>query len=100
MLTVKTNPINLGDVKFGVKNTFVFNLKNTSNKTIIINKLLVGCTSCTKASTSLFILDPGTETNIDVEYTPGSTGRTSKYVYVTYDTDKELKLEFKANVLP
>lgn len=94
MLTQVTD---LGRIKFGKPYSFKYILKNNGNKELKITKLSVGCTSCTKASTTTDRLGPTEETTINVVFTPGTVGRNRKNINVAYD-DTSLKLEFIADV--
>ena len=85
-------------MKFGKPNGFSFIVKNDTITNLEINKLIVGCGSCTKASTSKVLLKPNEETTIDVVFTPGSTGPQKKHVTVNYDNNQALRLEFTAEV--
>lgn len=63
-----------------------------------ITKLVVGCGSCTKASTEKTIIQPDEETLVNVIFTPGRTGIQTKHISVRYNGDMILKLEFTADV--
>lgn len=102
MLTINTQKLELGNIKYGAPHSFTFNMKNTSTSEIRITKLSVGCTSCTVASTQDSILSPNQEGVIDVIYTPGSTGITPKNISVNYTEGGSvmpaINLKFIANV--
>jgi hypothetical protein len=78
-------------------------LINVSSKPTIdtepakIAKLSVGCGSCTKAIMKESIIPAGKSATLSVEFTPGTTGPTTKYVKVAYDKGI-IKLEFTADV--
>lgn len=103
MLT-SINPIkNLGTLEFGKTHKFTFPIKNESNKTLEIKKIVVGCTSCTNASLPYPILKSGESRNVDVEFTPGSTGLQNKSLSLFYffegeDKEENITLKFTASV--
>lgn len=86
----------LGALKFGRPHRFNFLVENKGERPVEF-KLQVGCTSCTKASTTSNIINPASQMPINVVFTPGSTGLQKKNLSVVYD-DSVLKLEFTANV--
>lgn len=98
MLTAIEPTKNLGKLKYGKPSGFNFQIKNQSGREIKINKIVVGCGSCTKASTTKEILQPGEDGIINVTFTPGSTGNQTKHISVRYDESQVLKLEFTAEV--
>jgi len=102
MLIANQQEIYLGDLKFGSPYSFKFIVKNASSQPIKINKLVVGCGSCTTAATTKSNLLPGETSNIDVTFTPGSTGAQSKNVSVDYSEGDAhmpaLILKFRAQV--
>jgi len=101
MLKVDEEEKYLGNLKFGEPHNFKYIITNSGNETIVITKIILGCNSCTKASIVKQMLGYGQDTILDVTYTPGSTGLTSKDVILQY-TDgiqpEQLKLKFKAQV--
>jgi hypothetical protein len=97
MLTVNQQKINLGDLKFGQPHSFAFELTNPTPSPITVNKLVLGCHSCTKAHIESNIIKPGESTKVQVIFTPGSTGIQSKHIDVFY-ADQSLSLKFTANV--
>lgn len=97
MLVAVDTVKNLGKVKKGTSYSFQFMLKNNGEGDIMIEKITVGCGSCTKASTSKIKLSPGDTSNIDVIFTPGSTGAQQKFVNVQWNKDNLLKLTFTAD---
>lgn len=96
MLVVNEPTKNLGRIKFGKAFPFTYSVKNTGTSPLEITKLVVGCTSCTKANTAKTKLAPGEESQIDVVFTPGSIGTQKKFVIVRWDNVNELKLSFTA----
>lgn len=88
----------LGSLKFGKPNTFTFLVKNDGTDQLEITKLVVGCGSCTTATTHKTKLEPQEEIPINVTFTPGRTGKQTKHVTVRYNADSTLKLEFTADV--
>lgn len=77
--------INLGDVKFGVPKTFKVPLSNTSNKPVVIKRLLPSCSACTVMKTEKSVIMPGETLDIEFVFTPGSTGVLRKQGTVYYD---------------
>lgn len=98
MLSTKESIKDLGNIKFGRPQTFTFTVKTDTE--CEITKLVVGCGSCTKASINKTKLKPEESADINVIFTPGSTGKQTKHVTVRYDADSVLKLEFTADVYP
>ena len=97
MLVAVDTVKDLGKVKKGKAYPFQFTLKNNSETTITIDRISVGCGSCTKASTSKVSIGPGDTSKIDVIFTPGSTGTQQKFVNVQWNRDNLLKLTFTAD---
>lgn len=98
-MLISTEPTkDLGSIKFGKPHKFLWKIKNDSPNQVEINKLLVGCSSCTTAQMSKTILDPEEESTILVTFTPGKPGNHKKHISVKYDNDAILKLEFTADV--
>jgi hypothetical protein len=97
MLKPNFEEIDLGELKFGEPKHFNFILTNTSETPIEINRLIMGCMSCTTARASKQIVLPKEDVSIDAVFTPGSTGIASKSIYVIWN-NRELKLKFKANI--
>lgn len=98
MLTLLSQQkMNLGSLKYGQPHSFFYEVKNNTDKNIVIHKLITGCNSCTKVIMNKAILNPGDKARIDVIFTPGSTGINIKSVDVSYD-DTILPLKFTANV--
>ncbi len=98
MITVNQQKIELGTLKFGVSHSFDYSLSNLTSEVITINKLTLGCNSCTKASVSKSTINPGETIQLNVTFTPGSTGNQLKAIDVKYDTNKHLDLKFTAKV--
>lgn len=96
MLSSKNLHKDLGKLRKGIPFKFKYYLENEGNSDVRINKITVGCGSCTKASTSKIELKPGEVSTIDVTFTPGSIGPQLKYIYVKWNEDKQLKLDFTA----
>lgn len=86
MLTTNQKELDLGHVKFGQPYNFKFTLKNSSKQEVHITKLVVGCQSCTTAYTNKPNVAPGETTDINVTFTPGSTGPNIKNISVNYTT--------------
>ena len=98
MLTTQEPTKNLGRLKYGKATGFLFNILNASQTDAEITKIVVGCGSCTKASTLKTKLGPNESTDINVVFTPGSTGAQKKHITVRYNADSVLTLEFTADV--
>ena len=96
MLVVNEPTKDLGRIRFGKPHNFTYHIKNTGTTWAEITKLVVGCTSCTKAHTTKTKLSPGEETIIDVIFTPGSIGPQKKFILVRWDNANEIKLSFTA----
>lgn len=75
------------------KVSHTFKIKNTSNRTVIINKILNGC-NCISTSFSPTPIAPDKTTEITVSYTPGNRkGAFRKTIYVILN-DGDLYLTF------
>ena len=98
------HPIHLGDnLVFGKKYTFNVPLKNVSDKVINVNKVYVGCTACTTASVKEKTVKPNESVDLEINFTPGSTGVQNKQVSVVYSTEDfktfpDLQIKFKGVV--
>jgi hypothetical protein len=92
-----TQVVDLGVLKFGRPSKFNLIVKNSGNNPITVNKVSVGCTSCTKAKLSRNTIGAGEEALVEVEFTPGTLGQQRKSVTLSYDGGS-LKMEFTANV--
>lgn len=88
---------NLGALKFGKPYNFNLIVKNTGDSPVTVNKISVGCTSCTKAKMAKNILGAGEEGIVEVEFTPGTLGTQRKSVTLSFDGDS-YRMEFIANV--
>lgn len=95
MLTVDFQSVDLGYIKFGNPTKFEYTITNNSDKDILINKIAVGCSSCTVAKVSNFRVKPNIPETISVNFTPGTLGKQKKHIDVLYE-DKTLRLEFNA----
>lgn len=98
MLTVNQTDIDLGQLRFGQPHKFKYIVTNNSTDSLIINKLVTGCSSCTKAYTSKTYLKTGESSDINVTFTPGTTGNQLKTLNVIYNNINELALKFRAHV--
>lgn len=90
--------LDLGKIKFGQPFKFNFTLTNTGKDSAIVTKLVTGCSSCTKASCRRTYVKPGSTTDIDVVFTPGSKGKQTKSVNVIYNHNENILLKFTAEV--
>lgn len=101
MLVANQQEINLGNVQLNKSHNFKFVLKNTSDKEIKINKIVVGCNSCTIASMNSNTVAPGQSADLNVVFTPNSTGLNSKSITVFHTVNGSpvnYSLKFKAQV--
>lgn len=90
MLNVNQHDINLGTLKFGVPHHFKYIITNNYNKKVIIDRLVLGCKSCTVATIEKNIIEPNESTNINVVFTPGSTGINTKKISIVYQTEDNI----------
>ena len=93
--------IDLGTIKANKKHNFVALIRNDSNFSITINRLKVGCPSCTEATVRKYNLQPKEDVLMNVSYKPFSTGLHEKMITVFYtenNIEKEHKLIFNATV--
>lgn len=98
MLKVNQAETNLGTLVFGKPHNFKYTLTNDSPESVVINKLVLGCSSCTKAYTSKTYLRSGESSDVNVTFTPGSKGKQLKTINVIYNNINELVLKFTAHV--
>lgn len=102
MLVADQQMKSLGKLVYGKPFDFTYTLTNDSTEVIVIQGLTVGCGSCTKAFTSQTSIAPLGNTIINVTFTPGSTGKQSKNINVSYRQGKKqreiLELRFTAEV--
>lgn len=86
----------IGNVKFGKPFSFTIPITNSGTNPLEITKVAVGCQSCTKASVLDKRLQPGSSTEVNVIFTPGSLGKQNKFINVEWDRKDTLKLTFIA----
>ena len=98
MLEPNQHVISLGDLKYGQPYSFKYSIKNTSENPINVNRVMVGCGSCTTANLQKSLISPGEEADIDVVFTPRSTGLQQKVITVQYDDNQSMMLKFTATV--
>lgn len=98
MLKVDEQEKSLGKLRFGKDHKFKYILTNEFSKSLMINKLITGCSSCTKAYTNKTYLKPGESSDIIVTFTPGSKGQQVKTINVVYNNIENLLLKFTADV--
>lgn len=87
----------LGKIKFGEPHSFTVELQNDTDKPIDIDRIAVGCSSCTKVHSDTWYVDIGEKIIIDVIFTPGALGIQTKKIYV-FHNDGEIEIKFKSNV--
>lgn len=98
-MLITTGPTTeLGAIKYGKAKKFTIPLKNESPRSIQIDKISVGCGSCTKATLNKNTLNPEEGILMDVVFTPGTTGQQTKTITIRYDNDQVLELQFTAEV--
>lgn len=102
MLVPNQYEINLGKLSLGQTYKFNYELTNTSaEEDLTVEKLILGCFSCTKAKINNPFIKPGAKATVDVEFTPGATGINLKQITVQYSTNKmkgNFPLKFRAIV--
>lgn len=97
MLISDKPTIDLGTIKFGQIYEFEYEITNTLGKDMIINKVQVSCSSCTKATMPRKIKGKQ-KAILKVTYTPGAVGNSNKWIDILYDGDQHLRITFKAVV--
>jgi hypothetical protein len=103
MLVANQPEMQLGTLQFGAPHSFKYVLTNNSDTANInIVKLVVGCGSCTTAKMDKNTLAPHESADVDVVFTPGSTGLQNKNISIAYNMSGNvmpaLILKFKATV--
>jgi hypothetical protein len=96
MLISNQQIIDLGSIQHNRAHSFNFELKNAGDNPISINRVNVGCGSCTTASATNNNLNPGETTLLNVVFTPASIGPQTKNVTVIWDEKYNLRLNFTA----
>ncbi len=100
-MKVNNSEIRLGPLKYGNTYKFSYVITNTYNSEVEL-KLIMGCKSCTSATIKKNPLPKGEETQIEVQFTPGSTGEQLKTITVVIMTGTvrrpDLVLKFKGMV--
>jgi hypothetical protein len=106
MLSATNNPRNLGNLKFGSDTTFHYTIKNEGSQAVEVPSLAIDCSPCTKASMNKGSLQPGETADVQVTFTPGSTGLVRKGLTIIYKDvsalpgvlEQNLRLTFSALV--
>lgn len=98
MLVANQQNINLGTIQQGKPYSFRYEITNTSNDKLAITNIVVGCGSCTTASSPVSELEPGAKTDVNVIFTPASTGLQVKKITINYGVHQNLELGFTAQV--
>jgi len=98
MLRTKEPLKDLGKIKIKETKGFSYDITNESPKTVTIDKVTVGCGSCTKAHLLKKFIEPNGMQQLKVSFTPGTTGPQKKYVNIRYNETESLKVEFTAEV--
>jgi hypothetical protein len=98
MLTTKEQVKDLGNLKFGKAHTFTYEIKNDTDQLIQVDKVIVGCGSCTTADLHNKFIKPGASSILKATFTPGSTGKQLKTIQLKQKDGPVLKLEFTADV--
>lgn len=84
-MLIATKPvIDLGKLRYGKKYSFIYTLLNDGEKNISVEKLVIGCSSCTSARINNTLIEKGENGYLEVDFTPGSTGLQSKKITVIY----------------
>lgn len=100
MLTVDNKVKMLGSLKFGQPHSFTYTLTNDHTQEVHINKIVLGCASCTKASVDKWTVQPGETSILSVVFTPGSLGLQTKTIQILYSIAgsefPSVELKFKA----
>lgn len=98
MLIPKEVLRDLGRLPQKKKANFSLEIMNEGDTPIEVEKITVGCGSCTVASMNTKIVRPRGSEYIQVAFTPATTGTHKKYINVRYAKDQVLRLEFIAEV--
>lgn len=103
MLKVNQQEIKLGTVKLKQDTKFKFVLTNTSEAPVAIAKIVLGCQACTRASVAKVLLASNESVDLNVVFTPNSTGLAAKEITVRAVTPEgkplePLSLKFTAQV--
>lgn len=102
MLKPDKSQILLGNLKYGQTYYFNYTLKNEYDKDLMIRKVYVGCSACTKVKIEKDVLSPGEVAILSVCFTPGSIGTQTKSVTIESQTGNlsrpNLVLKFKSTV--
>lgn len=99
MLVANQQMITLGKIRKGSPMRFKFTVTNTSDISVHIQNLSVGCGSCTQASTEKTLVEPNGKTDINVVFTPNSTGGQIKSVTVNTKEFGNIILKFSSEVI-
>lgn len=101
MLITNQPEQDLGELKFGIAHNFKYVIQNIDGYSVDVTGISLGCTSCTTASVSKNIISPGEKADVNVVFTPGSTGINIKTLTIKYNingSSENLPLKFKAKV--
>lgn len=102
MITSNQQVLDLGVLHFGRTYKFKFHLKNEYSHPIKIDKAYGGCSACTTVHIEKTNIESGESFDVNVSFTPGSTGMQSKNVYISYSHNlvpfPDLQLKFKGMV--
>lgn len=101
MLVIDEKTKNLGTIKYGVPQSFTYKVTNGYHEPVKIQKLIIGCTSCTKAQIDKWDLEREDTATISAVFTPGSTGLQNKKITLLYtvgDIESTVELLIKAQV--
>jgi len=95
MLTPDLPVISLGKLRYGKTYSFIYTLRNNTQSVVKIKSIVVGCTSCTSATTNKSTVNPEESTHIEVFFTPGSIGIQNKKINIFFeDESNPLQLTF------
>lgn len=88
MLTVDS-PIRLGEVKLNYPTVFNVIVTNRGSEDIKIYEIFAGCQSCTTVSITKPLVGANDNTNVNIVFTPKTTGVHDKTVTLKYKLGNE-----------
>ncbi len=102
MLVSTVENVDLGTVKLGQPYRFKYKLINNGDKVVKIENVVLGCGSCTEVEPIMPYIGVGGSTDVQVTFTPNSTGINNKRISVNYlngtNLEEPLILKFSALV--
>jgi len=97
MLTADQQSINLGNLPYGIPYSFKFILTNRHSEPVTIVSLQAGCASCTTAVASKSVVSPYDTVDVNITFTPGSTGANKKYINIFYSKGGVAMPQYEVN---